>query len=117
MRNKKANALFFLGGALFVIVLIAMVGYSVSYAFSSSYENVIIDDKWEKTMSGGSQSYMVSSTDGQVFVVDDSIIHMRFDSANMYASLKPGQDCYIKTQGFRFPFFSDFKNIIEADCN
>jgi len=114
--NKKAGI-----GWVFLILLmaflifIAFVSYGLFYAFTEGYETITISEKWEKYQ-GADSKYLVSSEDGQVFQITDTIVKMRFDSSNLYARLKEGQNCRIKTQGWRFPLFSDYKNILEANC-
>jgi len=104
---------------LIVLFFVVIIGggfiYSVVYAFTINYETIIIEDKWTK-YKGQDAKYLVSSTDGQVFEITDSWTQWRFDSSNTYAKLKQNQTCSIKTQGFRFGFFSDYKNIIHANC-
>lgn len=99
-----------------VLILIGIViAYPMMYAFTTGEETITIKDKWVKYQ-GDSAKYLVSSEDGQVFQITDSIVNIRFDSSNLYAQLDKGDVCLIKTQGWRFPLFSDYKNIIEADC-
>ena len=114
--NKKAwfgwvFLLFFIA----FLIFIATVGYGLLYAFAEGSETITINEKWVK-YSGDDAKYLVGSEDGQVFQITDTIIKLRFDSSNLYARIKEGQTCLIRTQGWRFPLFSDYKNILEADC-
>lgn len=120
--NKKGsveNILLYIAIGIVVLIAILMIGgfaiYNIMYVFHSGEETIIIKDKWVK-QNGDSGKYLVSSTNGQVFEITDSIVHKRFDSSNLYARLEAGQRCKIKTQGWRFGYLSDYKNIINAEC-
>jgi len=114
--NKKGFfALIVILSALIFVLIIFGISYNVVYAFTEGEETITIKEKWTKYQ-GESAKYLVSSTSNQVFQITDSIIKWRWDSSNLYASLNEGQKCRIKTQGWRFELFSDYKNIIEASC-
>jgi len=98
-----------------VILILGLIGYCLGYALTIGEETITINEKWRKS-AGDDDKYLVSAEDGQVFQITDTIIKMRFDSSNLYAKLNEGDKCEIKTQGWRFPFFSDYKNILEASC-
>lgn len=48
-------------------------------------------------------------------VVADSIIHPRFNSADLYGSLEVGKTYEMEVYGWRFGLFSMFPNILEAE--
>jgi hypothetical protein len=58
-------------------------------------------------------------TDSGVFTVSDSLVHGRFNSADVYAKLQPGK-CYdAKVVGWRAPLISTFPEIynpVEVRC-
>ncbi len=116
MKNKKAYSIIGLIVILLVgLLIIGTIGYSLGYALTIGEEAITIKEKWRKS-SGDDDKYLVSSEDGQVFQITDTIIKWRFDGSNLYADLDEGDNCYILTQGWRFPLFSDYKNILEANC-
>ena len=47
------------------------------------------------------------------YKVADDVARLRFDSADVYGSLIPGQTYTFKTSGYRFGLFSMFPNILE----
>lgn len=115
MINKKVQTGSIILSIIIIAIIIGYFIYSLLYAFHSGSETITIKDKWVK-QNRDSGKYLISSTDGQVFEITDSIIKGRFDSSNLYAELQPGQTCNIETQGWRFGFHSDYKNIIKAEC-
>lgn len=112
--NKKGGLFGLMAIVIGMLVLVAMV-YSWKQAFTTGTETIVIKEKWVK-YKGTDAKYLVSSTNGQVFEITDSWVNWRWDSSNTYADLTAGETCLIKTQGFRFPFFSDYKNIIGVNC-
>lgn len=113
LSNKRGWVTGFLITAA-VIIIVALLAYSITYAFTTGYETITIKEKWVKYQ-GQDAKYLVSSEDGQVFQVTDTLIEFRFDSSNIYADLDEGETYNINTQGWRFAFLSDYKNILEAD--
>lgn len=119
--NKRGDIEDFMGIAailftLFICLLVVgLIAYSMIYAITTGEETITIKDKWEK-YSGGDAKYLLSTTNGQVFQITDTVVKWRFDSSNLYARIDVGDTCKIQTQGWRFPLLSDYKNILEASC-
>ena len=91
-----------------------MITYPITYALTSGEEIIIVKDKWVK-YHGSDAKYLVSSEDGQVFEITDSIIRWRFDSSNLYADIDVDNSYDISYQGWRFAIMSDYKNILKAE--
>ena len=116
--NKKGWVGLFFAILVILVVVLAIVGgiaYYVMYSITIGEETITIKEKWVKYQ-GDDAKYLISSENGQVFQITDTLIKWRWDGSNLYASLEEGQTCRIKTQGWRFGFFSDYKNILEAYC-
>ena len=115
--NNKKKGMEELGSLIIITIIITLIFmiYPISYALTSGKEVIVIKEKWVK-YHGDDAKYLISSTNGQVFQITDTIIKWRWDSSNLYADLDTGETCNIKTQGWRFPLFSDYKNILEAKC-
>ncbi len=111
MENKKG-----LIGVLFVFIIITIVvvfiGYGVAYAFTTGHETITVKEK-EVKYSGDDAKYLIGTEDGQVFQITDSWVKWRFDSSNLYMEIEEGETYRINTQGWRFGFLSDYKNILE----
>ncbi len=118
MKNKmnKKGSLEIVGLILLIVVISIFFIYNIAYAFTSGNETITIKEKWVKYKNQDAK-YLVSSTDDQVFQITDTWVRWRFDSSNLYAKLEVNNTYHIKTQGWRFPLLSDYKNILEADCN
>lgn len=117
MRMMMMNKNGFMIGLLITVVallIISCISYGLIYAFTTGHETILVKEKWVK-YSGEDAKYLVSSEDGQVFQITDSIIKLRFDSSNLYAQLDEGKTYNINTQGWRFALLSDYKNIIDVE--
>lgn len=98
-----------------VVIIFGGVIYQLSYSLSRGTETITIKEKWVKYHNNDAK-YLVSSTQNEVYQITDSLLYWRWNSSDLYAYLEPGMVCQIQYQGFRFPFFSDYKNIIKANC-
>lgn len=116
IKNKKGQVgqiiVILIGGLIILSLLIYILGYSLT----TGSEIITIKEKWVK-YHGDDAKYLVSSTNEQVFQITDTFFYWRFDSSDLYTSLDEGETCKIKTQGWRFPFFSNYKNILSVSCN
>lgn len=114
LTNKKGGFIGLLVTILIALIIITLViAYPLLYALTSGEETITVKEKWVK-YNGNNAKYLVSSTNDQVFQITDSFVRIRFDSSNLYASLDEGECYVVKTQGWRFSFLSDYKNIIEV---
>lgn len=84
---------------------------SLSYITVDEKTFTVKDKERIGTMDG---SYYLVFTDGGVFKNEDTIMHMKFDSSEVYGYLEAGERYTCKTNWFRFPLFSMYRNII--DC-
>lgn len=102
-------------GIIGLIVLLFIGGCTVSIVAANDiqYHDVTVK-KTESVASGKSGHQYRVYTDNGVFQVEDSWWWHRWNSADIYGSLVPGQRYRIKTAGWRFSFFSWFPNILEV---
>ena len=99
-----------------LIVLVALFGYPVVYRLSSETITIKIDDKERITTGSGediSSKYLVYS-DEEVFENTDSWTFFKFNSSDVQNELKAGKEYKVKVAGWRLPFFSSYRNIIEV---
>jgi len=70
--------------------------------------------------SDGTSRYMVWAlmNDDRVEVMEntDSILSLKFNSADLYGEMQIGAVCEATVNGFRVPFLSMNRNIIEVAC-
>ena len=116
MKTLKNN----LPAIIIVVGLICLLGgYPTAYYLSAT-ETTITVSRLERIVessgSGETQSttskYLVF-TDNEVFENTDSWLYLKFSSSDLYAKLKEGGTYRVKVAGWRIPFISWYKNIIE----
>ena len=105
---NKANTII----AVIIIFLIAM--YGIAIKGSVEYEEITVEDKWVK-YHGNDAKYLISSTTGEVYSIEDSCWFLSFDASNRYAQIKANETYNIKTIGWRVPILSWYNNIIEIN--
>lgn len=92
-------------------LLLSGCGY---YDEQSSKE--CVKDKWTKQVSSDSgQKYLVGMQSGEVYEITDSLVKMRFDSANMFNKLTVGKCYKITYFGWRIPSMSEYRVILRAE--
>ena len=71
--------------------------------------------KKEAVMVEGSNQYRVYTEECGVFIVKDTLVPLRFNSADTYSALKEGTSYNLRTQGFRLGITSSFPNILNYE--
>ena len=105
--------------ALAVIVALALAGFAaVSYYSEDTHRDCVVTDK-DRTTKSDSEGNM--SSDARVytencgtFVVADTLIKGKFNSADTFGSIEEGGTYTFTTIGYRFGLTSSFPNIIEV---
>jgi len=102
---------------IFIILAIGLIGllggYPTAYYLSAT-ETTITVSRLERIVESQSMTskYLVF-TDNEVFENTDSWLYLKFSSSDLYAKLKEGKTYRVKVAGWRIPFLSWYKNIIE----
>lgn len=102
-----------LAAGIALVLLIAVVALTVSYAQTSDETLRITGKESVSTGHDGGHEYRVYTNQG-TFKVTDSIVHPRFNSADVYGRLETGKTYNCTVYGYRIPFFSSFKNILHC---
>lgn len=109
-----------LGVALILLLVLGGLFVSCQAIYKSTEEWVYgatINRLWTDTSGGGDsgvQTTLLVGTDKGTFKVDDTIVYGRFRSSDVYGALREGETYDFKVYGWRLPFFSTYKNIIEV---
>ena len=116
MRNNKFGCL---GFVLVIFLIIGVFIFNVSANYNEHTYTVTITDK-ERVNDEDSSKYLVFGEDiktgeTRVFQNTDSFIRGKFNSSNVYGSLKEGETYTITVVGYRIPLFSWYENIIKYE--
>ena len=116
MRDNKLGCL---GFVLVVFLIIGVIIFSASASYNEHTYTVTITDK-ERVYDKDSSKYLVFGEDVEtgetrVFQNTDSFFRGKFDSSNVYGSLKEGETYTITVVGYRIPLFSWYENIVKYE--
>lgn len=95
----------------FVVAFFAMP--VISYA-TIDYEEITVEEKERVCSSDNECKYLIFTNKG-VFENTDSYLQFKFDSSDIYGALKPENTYKVKINGFRVPFLSMYKNILNVE--
>lgn len=104
---------------IFLVILFAVLG---TFGTVNSFNHVShvegkVTDKVVKVDSSTKHPHSVylvfveTDKGTQVFEVTDSIMMGRYDSSNVYGSIKIGKTYKMKVRGYRMPLLSSYENI------
>ncbi len=105
-------------GLIFIVVIVLSVLALIFLPhFSRHVDKITVSEKTVKRYGSGDTSqekYLVFTTAGNVFENTDSLLEWKFDSSNIYAKLIPGNTYIVNSYGWRVPFISSYKNILDV---
>ena len=98
---------------IFIIVAILILGYPVSYYLSSEDIEITVT-KTERINQGEDSKYLVY-TENETFENTDSWLYLKFDSSDLYGHMKANETYKVKVAGWRWKFFSSYRNIVALE--
>ena len=102
---------------IIIAAVLAAITYPAIYYSKWDTQVATVTDKQRitKTVDGNDQSYYLVYTDKGTFKVEDSIVLFRFNSSDLYGSIKQDSTYTFRTVGFRAGFFSEYPNVVTAN--
>ena len=98
-----------------VILLVAGVcGFSLVLHDTEQESEITITKAWVK-QTDDSAKYLVATTDGDVYSIEDSFCYFAWDASDRYAAIDIGKTYQVTTIGWRFQPRSIYRNIIELE--
>ena len=99
------------------IAIILCIGFMVATPFiqraTATTVIITVEDKGTKRSGSNMDKYLIY-TDNGTYEITDSIAFFRWNSSDLYGSLKVGSTYECTVCGFRNPFLSSYENIITA---
>lgn len=99
------------------IAIIFCIGFMVATPFiqraTATTVIITVEDKGTKRSGSNSDKYLIY-TDNGTYEITDSIAFFRWNSSDLYGSMKIGSTYECTVCGFRNPFLSSYENIITA---
>ncbi len=101
-----------------VVLMLAMVGCNAAVAHGTKdtvdFKVVRLERVTSGSGDGASSKYLVF-TDGETFENTDSLWHGKFNSSDVYGHLQVGKHYRANVYGWRIPFMSSYRNIIDVE--
>ena len=108
---------FALIGALIVFAGVAAYPMAIYGSTAEITATAIRDGERVCTSTDSGQSCRFLEYFGdETFQNVDSLLFMKWNSADVHREIVAGKTCNLKVVGWRVPFLSMFRNIISADC-
>ena len=92
------------------IIVTLLIGLKIWYIYGTGDTITVTINKRERVVNKDSSKYMIY-TNKEVFQNVDSFLRFKFNSADVYNELVEGKEYTLKVYGFRWRFFSMFRNI------
>lgn len=100
-------------GVIFIVLIIGLCFFLCFIEYTNEeMHQCIVEDKWVKRQSKNSDVYLIQCGD-EVYKVSDLLFKGKFNSSDIYATLKVGKKYEITTTGYRINALSMYKNINE----
>lgn len=98
------------------IIILAVLSLPFLYVYTTQQYREITIKKTERIVSsdGKSSKYLIYADDG-VYENTDSILRMKFNSADVYGQLQNGKTYTCDTYGSRVPLLSMYPNIVKCE--
>jgi len=112
VQKKIYNAV--MGIIIVIAVLVGGLIYPVFYVQSEETITVAVKEK-ERVASRNSSKYLIFCR-VEVFECTDSLLFWKWDSSDIYGSLERGHAYRVRVVGWRLPFMSMYRNILEIEC-
>lgn len=101
---------------LLVFICVTALIISGAQNFNKRTENVTVTGKEVKRINK-EDTYLIYGEDEtgkvNVYEITDSLLHFRFNSADVYGGIKEGHEYEFKVVGYRFGLMSWYPNILE----
>lgn len=103
---------------IITILVILPILALITLGFTANQEtNTCLLSGTEVKNTSETSTYLLFCENGDVYSNVDNIFFGKFNSSNIQASLKVGKTYELKTQGWRIPFLSMYKNVISVEEN
>lgn len=103
-----------------VCVVLIFVGLSVAYQYGTiANTTFVVNDKDRVSYGSGDDlrhKYLIY-TNTETFENTDALFHGKFNSSDIYGKIKIGKKYDAVVYGWRLPFFSAYRNIINIREN
>lgn len=101
-------------GSIVILGFIVALVFAVAGVNHTEEKTCTVVSKESVANQDTGHEYRVYTDQCGTLTVSDTVLKMRFNSADTYGMLKEGETYDMTLMGFRMPLFSQFQNILEA---
>jgi len=95
-----------------LITSAAVIGLPIAYNFGTAGTTTItVEETFMMKGSNEPDTMLIRTTDGDLFMVDDSLLRWEFRSADLWSDMSAGETWEVEHFGWRLGFFSWFPQI------
>lgn len=102
----------FLG--ILIVGLVGLIAFGATIPLTTQETVTVKITEKERIHDGDEDKYLIW-TEGEVFENTDSLVLGKFNSSDIYGKIQENETYECKVYGWRIPFLSMYRNII--DCN
>lgn len=101
-----------------LIISLVVFAYPFAYRFSEDNVSLFVKDKETTVVKYNKESaknkYLIF-TGSEVFEITDTILFFRWNSSDLYRYLTVGNTYNCRVAGWRIPFLSSYRNLIDCE--
>jgi len=97
---------------LIAVLIIGIFSLSPMYAYMTDEEISCVVDSKERVVKTDSSKYLIFCEE-EVLENTDSLWYWKWNSSDFYRDIKVGEEYNLRVYGWRIPFLSLYRNIIE----
>lgn len=101
--------------AIGVLLIALLIGYPIAYYQTSEVVTIKVTDKERIVESDGKNTtsrYLIF-TENETFENTDLLFEGKFNSSDLQSKLSKGKEYKVRVYGWRVPFLSMYRNIVE----
>ena len=99
------------------LLIVSLIGFNVYYTYGTiEQETIVVTEKHRNcsTNNGRMDCKWLVMTEAEVFENSDSLFHLKWNSSDVQAKLREGEEYTVRVYGWRVPFLSQYRNIIKV---
>jgi hypothetical protein len=112
--KKQSYDIYSIFQIIIIILVILSIIFIIYINFFTKYQKTITISKLDYYRGGKKGLNLVTDTNGNVYVISNSLLQGFFTGPELYSSLKEGKTYNIKGFGIRIPIISNYPHITSA---
>jgi len=111
---KIFNRVEYITICILVILFVIYILFMIYFNYFTRFQKMITINNSDYYKSGKYGLNLVNDSNGNVYIIQNSIFQLFFTGPELYSSLKDGKQYQVNGYGFRVPILGIYPNIISA---